>query len=133
MNKKEKDILRQMFSVEQPNIRTFDTGATRSPLADKLCYAGFFSPIVLKRVAEYMHLHRTQADGTVREPDNWQKGIPQASYMDSMWRHFEDVWLYQRGCSEYMVEDVETALCGLFFNVQGMLHEILKGGNNASL
>ena len=107
-------------------VRQFDTGATRSPAGDKLCYDRFFSPLVLRRVAQYMHMHRTQSDGNVREPDNWQNGIPQASYMDSMMRHFMDIWLFQRGFTDLMEEDIETALCGVFFNTQGMMHEILK-------
>lgn len=108
------------------HIRTFETGATRSPLSDKLEYAGFLSPLVMKRFAEYMHKHRHQADGSIRESRNWQKGIPQASYMDSMARHYQDVWLHCEGFPSAMVEDIETALCGLLFNAQGMLFEILK-------
>lgn len=107
-------------------VRTFDTGATRSPLGDKFCYSGFLSPIVLKRFATYMHEHRTQADGTLRDPNNWQKGITLESYMDSMMRHFMDVWLHHEGFSEEANEDLETALCGLFFNTQGMMFEVLK-------
>lgn len=107
-------------------IRIFDTGATRSPQAEKLCYDRFLSPLVLKRYAEYMHQHRTQTDGTLREPDNWQKGIPQASYMDSMARHEMDVWLHQSGFPGEATEDIETALCGLMFNAMGMLFEVLR-------
>ena len=107
-------------------VRIFDTGATRSPQAEKLCYDRFFSPLVLKRFAEYMHLHRKQSDGALREPDNWQKGIPQASYMDSMARHEMDVWLHQSGLPGEATEDLETALCGLMFNAMGMLFEVLK-------
>lgn len=106
--------------------REFESGATRSPLGDKLCYAGFISPLAQKRFAEYMHLHRTQADGQIRQPDNWKKGIPLGSFMDSMSRHYQDVWLHMDGFSGEAVEDMETALCGLFFNIQGMLHEIVK-------
>jgi len=108
-------------------IRTFETGATRSPMKDKLCYSGFLSPLALKRFAEYMHHHRTQANGQIREPNNWKKGIPLDSFMDSMSRHYQDVWLHMDGFSEEATEDIETALCGLMFNVQGMLHELTKG------
>ena len=112
--------------MKKPEIREFETGATRSPIADKFCYDRFFSPLVLHRFAQYMHQHRTQSDGTIREPDNWQKGIPMESYMDSLKRHEMDVWLHQSGFGSIATEDIETALCGLFFNVQGMLFEILK-------
>lgn len=109
-----------------PTIREFETGATRSPLGEKLCYSGFMSPIAQKRFAEYMHINRKQSDGQLREPDNWKKGIPIKSYMDSMSRHYQDVWLHMDGHSGEATEDMETALCGLFFNVQGLLHEIVK-------
>ena len=107
-------------------VRIFDTGATRSPQAEKLCYDRFLSPLVLKRFAEYMHEHRKQSDGLMREPDNWQRGIPQASYMDSMARHEMDVWLHQSGFPREATEDLETALCGLMFNAMGMLFEVLQ-------
>jgi hypothetical protein len=124
----DKEMIAEMFSdMRTAKIRTFDTGATRSPMADKLCYSGFFSPKVMKRVAEYMHLHRKQADGNIREADNWKKGIPVASYLDSMTRHFMDVWMHLDGCGELATEDLQTALCGLFFNTQGMLFEELGG------
>lgn len=119
----EKEAIVAMFKED---ARVFSTGATRSPQGDKLCYDGFFSPMVMKRIAQYMHKHRTQSDGLLRAPDNWQKGIPQESYMESMMRHFMDVWMYQRGCYDLMEEDIETALCGLHFNTNGMLLEILK-------
>ncbi len=44
-------------------MRNFETGATRNLCDDKLAYEGFNSPLVMKRFAEYMHLHRKQADG----------------------------------------------------------------------
>lgn len=105
-------------------IRTFDTGATRDKVDGKLCYAGFLSPIVLKRYAEYMHRHRLQADGSMRSPDNWQKGIPLDVYMDSGWRHFHDWWTAHY---HWPVEvEAEESLCALLFNVMGYLHELLK-------
>jgi hypothetical protein len=53
--------------------------------------------------------------------------------MKSMWRHFFAVWKLHRGLKvtevvrgETIVKDIETELCALRFNVDGMLHEILK-------
>lgn len=105
-------------------MRTFDTGATRDDDAGKLDYEGFLSPIVLQRYAEYMHRHRQQADGKLRDSDNWQKGIPIKQYLKSLWRHFTDVWLLVRGyrCSVTL----EDALCAVLFNAMGMLHEVIK-------
>ncbi len=105
-------------------VRTFETGATRTSEVGKHDFEGFLSPLALERFAEYMTKHRTQADGTIRPSDNWQKGIPLDSYMKSMWRHFFEVWAIHRG---YPGDNtVEEALAALFFNVQGYLHEIVK-------
>lgn len=106
-------------------MREFETGATRDDEDSKFDYEGFLSPLVLQRYAEYMHEHRKQADGKLRDSDNWQKGIPPEAYMKSMWRHFMDVWLCCRGNDSQGI-DVEEALCALMFNVQGYLHECLK-------
>ncbi len=106
-------------------LREFPTGATRDSTEGKLEYAGFLHPLVLKRFAEYMHLHRVQKNGSVRDSDNWQKGIPVEVYEQSLMRHFMDVWLHLRGVGEHANEDYQTALCGLFFNTQGLLFEEL--------
>jgi len=114
-------------------IRTFETGATKSSNKDKLDYEGFLSPLVLRRFAEYMHRHRVQADGTLRDSDNWQQGIPRKEYMKSMWRHFMEVWSLHRNVNTYghgyglcdVTDALEDALCALLFNVMGYLHEIL--------
>ena len=106
-----------------PLYRTFDTGATRDTDEGKLDYDGFLSPLVLWRYGEYMHEKRKMPDGTLRDGDNWQKGIPQDAYMKSMWRHFMAVWTSQRGFS---TSDREEELCALMFNVMGMLHQILR-------
>jgi hypothetical protein len=105
-------------------MRQFDSGATRNLDDTKLDFEGFLSPLVIERFAEYMHKHRQQADGAIRDSDNWQKGIPQVAYMKSGYRHFFDWWKEHRGISTN--EGLEEALCALLFNVQGYLHEHLK-------
>lgn len=105
-------------------VRIFDSGATRDQDADKLDYEGFLSPRVLQRFAEYMHTHRVQPDGRLRDSDNWQRGMSLESYMKSGFRHFMDWWRHHRGLTAR--ETLEEALCGILFNVQGYLHEILK-------
>jgi len=111
-------------------MRQFDTGATRDSDTLKLDYDGFLSPLVLRRYAEYLNKHRTQADGKLRDSDNWQKGIPLTAYMKSLWRHFMDVWSYHRGIGQvsHSVDKClrEEALCAVIFNASGYLHEILK-------
>lgn len=104
--------------------REFDTGATRDSDTDKLDYEGFLSPIVLESFAQYMHKNRTMRDGTVRDSDNWQLGIPQDAYIKSLFRHFMDLWLMHR---KYETDaDIKETLNAILFNTQGYLHELLK-------
>lgn len=113
-------------------MRTFETGATRDTDAGKLDYEGFLSPRVLKRFAEYMNKNRVQSDGTLRDSDNWQKGIPLEAYMKSLWRHFFEVWeLYRVRVANGVLDDdqidaLDEALCAVMFNTQGFLHEWLS-------
>lgn len=122
--------LGKMFVGTSP-IRTFTTGATRDTESGKLDYEGFLSPAVLEEFAKYMHTHRMQSNGSMRDSDNWQKGIPRDAYMKSGFRHFMDLWKLHRG---YRAVDSKTgvpvskkqALCAILFNVMGYLHEEIK-------
>lgn len=116
-----------MKTTDDGRIRKFETGATRDTATDKFDYEGFLAPQVLKRFAEYMHKHRQQSDGSLRDSDNWQKGIPLDAYMKSAWRHFMDWWTAHR---EGRVD--EEALCALLFNVQGYLFEVLRSSYETS-
>lgn len=107
-------------------MRKFSSGATRNTDHDKLDYEGFFSPLVLERYAQYMHKHRKQADGQLRDSDNWQKGIPRNVYIKSKFRHFMDTWKEHRGIKTK--EGLEEALCADLFNTMGYLYEVLKEG-----
>ena len=114
-------------------VREFGTGATRDLDANKLDFEGFLSPLVLERYAEHMHKARRMPDGSMRESDNWQLGIPVGVYIKSLWRHFFAVWKLWRGLpvtevvkGETITKDLETELCALLFNASGMLHEHLK-------
>jgi hypothetical protein len=120
--------LRQSLAVTNPELGDdhprFPMGATRG-----MGHEAFLSPIVIERFSEYMNKHRLQPDGSVRAGDNWQKGIPLATYMKGMWRHVLHLWTRHRG---YQVQDklatadVEEDLCAILFNAQGMLFEIIK-------
>lgn len=115
----------------EPAIRTFETGATRNLDSSKNDYEGFLSPLVIKAFGDYMTSHRKQKDGTLRDSDNWQKGIPIEVYMKSMFRHFMDVWTIHRGGTAVSPDtgeqvDLVEALNAVLFNVQGMMHETLK-------
>jgi len=112
--------------------REFSTGANRNSDEGKLDFEGFFSPFVLERIAEYMQKHRATEDGTLRDSDNWQKGMPRDAYIKSAWRHFHAWWTCHRGHVEYgniIREDnshAVDAICALIFNAMGYLHEVLR-------
>lgn len=117
-------------------MRTFsETGATRSADDGKIHYKGFLSPFALRAFGQYMEKHRIQADGKLREPDNWKLGIPLASYEDSMYRHMQEFRFVQEGGriterdpvdGEDRTVSAMDIMCALFFNVQGWLHEKAK-------
>ncbi len=108
-------------------IRQFGSGATRDTAEGKLEPWGFTSALTEKRFSEYMHRHRVQSDGSLRDSDNWKKGIPVDAYKHSLSRHVSDLRLILEGFpGEAEAPDAETALCAIIFNAQGMLFELLK-------
>jgi len=112
-------------------MREFETGATRNNADHKPDYEGFLSPLFVEAYAMYMHEHRFQADGKMRDSDNWQKGIPVETYIKSAWRHFVDLWFLLRGHRRYCQDDkhelnVVEVCCSLMFNIQGIAHETIK-------
>ena len=107
-------------------MRHFDSGATRDSDDTKPDYVGFESALVTKRFGEYMLLHQRQADGSLRSSSNWRKGIPVEVYNSSLARHVETVKLHLEGFEAATQEGLEDALCGVLFNAQGMLYEVLK-------
>ena len=108
-------------------MRQFETGATRDSDTDKLKIEGFIDPLVDKRYAQYMHVHRKQKDGNLREPDNWQKGVARDVYADSLIRHVLDFRLHHDKYPDEAVDsDFESVLCAILFNVRGYLFELLK-------
>jgi len=117
-------------TAKQEKVRKFETGATRDAGmvngVPKLSYRGFFCPMVLKRRAEYMNKHRLQSDGTLRDPDNWKKGMPREVYVESLMRHVHDVWSLHEACPVEEGVTLEESICAAMFNLEGMLHEILK-------
>lgn len=113
--------------TQPATVRTFATGATRDTDTDKPDYEGFLSPLVIAAFGRYMHANRKQADGKLRDSDNWQKGIELNVYMKSAWRHFMEWWTAHRAG-----QDTESAICALLFNAMGYLHEYLKAKHNAS-
>jgi len=107
--------------------RTFVSGATRDTDKGKLDYEAFLCPRTMLRYAEFMHKHRTMGDGSIRDGDNWQRGIPLDALIKSGTRHTEDWKLHHRGYSECATETLENSLCGVLFNVLGYLKQVLDG------
>lgn len=122
----------QADPVDAGQVARFASGATRDTDEGKLDYEGFLSPLVLRRFAQYMHKHRRQSDGTVRDGDNWQRGMTRKRYRQSLLRHVMELWLVERGAgletaSERDPQDEDEILCAILFNVQGLLLERLLG------
>jgi len=114
-------------------IRTFGGGATRDTVQGKLSYVKALSPIVLRRYVQYLDQHRTLPDGSRREFDNWKKGIPVETYLDSLIRHAIAYWLIQQGYEEFDNHGkviAEDTLCAIIFNAMGCLHEIIKSAED---
>ena len=113
-------------------MQTFESGAVRSDDSDKLNYEACLSPLVLERYAEYIRSHRKLPDGSMRSDDNWQKGFGLKRWMEAKFRHFMTTWSwFRRGV--YNQGRMEDSLCAELFNTMGMLHEILKGGEDDEL
>ena len=112
-------------------FRKFETGATRDSDTGKPDYEGFLSPLAVEYFGQYMHKHRVQPDGTLRDSDNWQKGIPLAQYMKSLLRHVMNLWLRHRGYAAEAAttrdpQNIKEDLAAIIFNAQGYLHELIK-------
>lgn len=105
-------------------IRQFESGAIRDTDNGKFDYEGFMHPAVVERFAAYMHKHRTLADGSLRDSDNWQNGFPRDVLMKSAFRHFVDWWKEHRGLESR--EGIEDAICGLIFNANAYLLSCVK-------
>lgn len=101
--------------------RTFQSGATREKDEGKIDPEAALSPLVLIAYCEYVRKHRLQSDGKLRGDDNWQLGIPIASYMKSLLRHVLEAWRAYR-----QKEDINDALFAIMFNTMGLLHEKLS-------
>ena len=110
----------------EASTRVFDSGATRDTNLGKLEHRRFKSFAVDHRFHEYMNKHRTQSDGSLRDPDNWKRGIPLDVYADSLYRHVHDLMLEIEKSGFTNVLALEELLCAVRFNTDGMLHELLK-------
>lgn len=114
-----------------PKKREFESGANRNSSEGKFDYEGFNSALVDHSFAKYMHHHRKLEDGTLRDSDNWQKGFGDNHFdvcMKSAWRHFVDMWKEHRNLSSR--DGIDSAICGLLFNVMAYYHKLLMDRKN---
>lgn len=119
---------KDLYTAAKEAVRTFESGATRSSDEGRPDYDGYLSPLVIERFGEYMTKHRKQADGTLRDSDNWQKGMPLSTYVKGLYRHFMHFWARHRGwpvSDKQAAPTIEDDLCAMLFNVQGYLHTLL--------
>jgi hypothetical protein len=115
-------------------MREFDSGATRDTDVGKNDYEGFLSPIVIEAFGNYMTKHRVQADGKLRDSDNWQKHFGDKHFdvcMKSLWRHFLDMWFIHRGYTRMDKQTgkeitMEDALMAILFNIMAYTDKLLK-------
>ena len=110
-------------------MEQFGTGATRSDTSRRNDPEGYLSSIAIERYCEYMTKHRVQADGSIRDSDNWQKGMPFGRALKGLWRHLMHLWIRHRGFNpsdEFAAADMEEDLCAIMFNTQVMLHQLVK-------
>jgi hypothetical protein len=113
--------------IDDGNMRKFETGATRDTAEGKLDFEGFLHPLFIEQFGKYMNMHRHQNDGTLRDSDNWQKGIPQDVCAKSLFRHFFEFWKEHRGYTTG--NGIVSAAMGIFFNIQAyMVTYLLKHG-----
>ena len=78
-------------------IRTAKTGANRNPSDGKFQYSKFVNPLNEYSFAKYMHGKRLLPDGSLRNGDNWQKGLDKEWLMDSLTRHIKELELLDLG------------------------------------
>lgn len=133
-----------------PVVREFATGANRDRVEGKPDFNGFLSPKSERRFAAYMNKNRRLSDGSLRDGDNWQLGIPLAVYAESFGRHAVEVREAIRDAVDAtgvkfarLIADappghptmlaIDEAMCALFFNVQGWLHERVKAMDAANV
>lgn len=108
--------------MADPEVREFPTGARRDTEVGKNRFAASLSPWAIEELVSYMRRHNSQAH---RREDNWKAGMPLDSFMESLFRHFHHAWkLHASGAVGG--QEMKDALCGVLFNAQGYLHELVK-------
>lgn len=106
-------------------MRQFATGAIRDNSTDKPEYFGYTSWRTMKQFGAYMLRHQKQANGQMRDADNWKKGIPLEVYQQSLTRHFVD-WAAELEEAKSSPETAMDLALAMKFNLDGWIHEMDK-------
>ena len=116
--------------IKNAKKRVFKSGAIRNNTIGKFDYEGFVNPAVENSFARYMHRHRKMEDGTYRDADDWQKGIPIEEIIKSMLRHVCDIHLLHRGYEvideKGIKVDFEDCLNAVKFGVNAYILYLIK-------
>ena len=115
----------KMENLSINEIRTFPSGATRSNDLTRIDWVKMISVPVLLRYGEYMARNRVQADGSLRDFDNWKKGFPLDETIESMMRHMVDLMALHTDSNPIRECNIEDSCCAILFNAMAYLHEYL--------
>jgi len=96
-------------------VRKFESGATRDTSNGKFEYVGFMHPLGDYSFARYMHQHRFQSDGTMRDSNNWWNGFGFETIIQSLARHVEDLKLLHLGYHVFEKRDGDNVEKKVFF------------------
>ncbi len=110
--------------------RLFATGATRNNDPERVDWVRMMSLSALFEYADYMRRHRKQADGALREFDNWKGqdgkgGFPKHEIVESLVRHTLDLAALESGVEPMRKCEEKEACCAIIFNAMAYLHTIL--------
>lgn len=123
-NEEKTAILTDMRTAE---IRTFSGGATRNNDPDRIDFVKLVSLPVLMEYGKYMRKHRKQADGSLRQYDNWkQGGFPPSETIESLYRHTLDLACLTHDVEPMRACDIPDTCCAIIFNATAYLHRYLE-------
>ena len=105
-------------------MRMFETGAIRDTDEGKLDVEAYLSPEFIRAFSVFMHFHQQLPDGTRRNGDDWQKGMPLDVLMKSATRHHLDWWIAHR--DGQTAEGRLWSIFGLVFNAMAYATQYMR-------
>jgi len=85
------------MKAKNTKIRTFENGSTRDTAGGKIEYHGFRHPLLEHSFGMYMHGHRLQSNGEMRDSNNWWLGWDKIVSLQSLVRHTADLEALHEG------------------------------------